>query len=59
MITVICYWFWTLWGVEVENANVVKGMFATFSVFELAAELFVLCFFIGEVIDFIRKVGVR
>jgi len=59
MITVICYWFWTLWGVEVENANVVKGMFATFSVFELAAELIVLCIFIGEVIDFIRKIGVR
>ena len=59
MITVICYWFWTLWDIEVENANDVKGMFATFSVFELFAELIVLCFFIGEVIDFIRKVGER
>ena len=59
MITVICYWFWTLWDVEVENANVVKGMFATFSVFELAAELIVLCVFIGDVINFIRKVGER
>ena len=57
MITVICYWFWTLWDVEVENANVVKGMFATFSVFELFAELIILFAFIGEVINFIRKVG--
>lgn len=57
MITVICYWFWSLWGVEVEDANLIKGMFATFSVFELASELIVLCVFINDVIKFIRKVG--
>lgn len=54
MITVICYLFWLLWNVEVENVNAIKGMFATFSVFELFAELVVLCCFIGNMIDFIK-----
>lgn len=56
MITAICYWFWILWDVEVENVNAVKGMFATFSVFELFAELTVLCFFIGNIINFIKGI---
>ena len=54
MITVICYLFWLLWNVEVENANDIKCMFATFSVFELFTELYILCFFIGDIIDFIK-----
>ena len=54
MITVICYLFWLLWNVEVENVNAIKGMFATFSVFELFIELYALCFFIGDIIDFIK-----
>lgn len=59
MITVICYWFWLLWDIEVENANDVKWMFATFSVLELFVEIFALCVFIGDVINFIKKVGER
>ena len=59
MITVICYWFWLLWNVEIENVTSIKGCFAVISTFEFAFELIMLCLFTSNIIDFFRGVKTR
>lgn len=42
MISWLVYQLWLFWDVEIEHPNAIKGIFATFSCFEVTVTLVVV-----------------